>query len=438
MKNPASWGCLFVLIFVLTSPLAFGNGFDIYEQSAKAVGMAGAFAAQANDPSALFFNPAGITQLDGTHVSVGACFIAPTMKFRSNGNSVMGSVAGETAQIKDHTWTIPDAYITHKVNNKVSIGIGTFAHFGLGVDWPNSWEGRFTPGTSKTILVTTSVSPIMAIRPTEKLSIGFGPYIQHFDIDLNNYVLIGSDRTGYPVPPFSAGRNLAQTARVRLTAKDWDWGWQAGIRAKITNRLAFGASYLSEVRHKMTDGNQDVRSLANGALLVSQGFSSTFTLPAVLRLGLAWQQDSWTVEVGARWTEWATYKSLRADFDDGTYLENRKGWHNVWMWSIGGQYRVNKYLDLRAGLFYDETPIPKATVDPLVPSGDRKGYCGGVGLHFGNVTFDVGYNYIEDQGRRWNNGSGDVKLGPETLSRVTGTFYKARAHIVSVNGTYRF
>lgn len=433
MKNLATRCCPCALGLLLMSGFAFGNGFDIYEQGAKAVGMAGAFAAQADDPSALFFNPAGITQLNGTQVSVGACFIAPTMSFRSSGNAVMGSVAGETAKIKGHTWTIPNAYITHKANDRVSIGIGTFSHFGLGVDWPNSWEGRFTPGTTKTILITTSVSPIIAIQPTEKLSIGFGPYIQYFDIELNNQALIGP-----PTPPLTPDRNLSQTADVKLAAKDWDWGWQAGVRVKITNSLAFGASYLSKVRHTMNDGGQDVRSLANGALLTSQGFSSTFTLPAVLRLGLAWNQDPWTVEVGARRTEWSSYKTLRADFDNGTYLESRKGWHNVWMWSVGTQYRVNKYLDLRAGFFYDETPIPESTVDPLVPSGDRKGYCGGLGLHFGSATFDVGYNYIQDQGRRWNNSSGDVQLGPAKLTRVSGKFEKARAHVVSLNATYRF
>ena len=72
---------------------------------------------------------------------------------------------------------------------------------------------------------------------------------------------------------------------LTLTANDWDWGWQAGFRLKIIDGLTFGAAYLSEVRHKITDGDQEVRSLANGALLLKQGFSAEFTLPATLRLG---------------------------------------------------------------------------------------------------------------------------------------------------------
>jgi long-chain fatty acid transport protein len=185
MKKPFVLCPVFVISLLCLSGLAFGNGFDIYEQSAKAVGMAGAFTAQADDPSAIFFNPAGITQLDGTQVSVGACLIMPTMQFQSNGNAIMGSYPGQTAKIKDHTWVIPNAYVTYKINDMVSVGMGSFSHFGLGVEWGGSWEGRFTPGSTKTILTTTSISPVIALKPLENLSIGFGPYIQYFNIKLN-------------------------------------------------------------------------------------------------------------------------------------------------------------------------------------------------------------------------------------------------------------
>jgi long-chain fatty acid transport protein len=425
------------LIFVISLfgflRYALGNGFDIYEQSAKAVGMAGAIIAQADDPSAIFFNPAGITQLDGTQVSLGACLVMPTMQFKSSGNALMGTFPGETNKIKDHTWVIPNAYITHKINDKVSVGMGAFAHFGLGVEWPQYWEGRFTPGTTKTILKTNSISPVIAFKPLENLSIGLGPYIQYFDIQLNNLVFIAP-----PTPPITPNNNRAQTADANLTANNWDWGWQAGFQLKIVEGLTFGAAYLSEIRHKINDGDQKLTSLANGAAILKQGFSGEFTLPATLRLGLAWQGGPWVVEAGAQWTEWTSYKTLQAIFENGTSLTSPKNWHNAWLWRIGAQYRVNKYLDLRAGFLYDETPIPSSTMDPLVPSGDRKGYCGGLGLHFDRLTFDVAYNFIQDESRTWNNPSGDVKVGPATITRVTGKFEKAYAHIFAMNVTYRF
>ena len=81
MKSRARYIPAVLLALALPACL-FANGFDIYEQSAKAVGLGGAFIAQADDPSAIFFNPAGIVQLDGTQLSVGACAIRPTMQFK--------------------------------------------------------------------------------------------------------------------------------------------------------------------------------------------------------------------------------------------------------------------------------------------------------------------------------------------------------------------
>lgn len=431
-KHLLFWvSCTVVLVFLPKA--AFANGFDIYEQGAKAVGMAGAFTAQADDPSAVFFNPGGITQLEGTQISAGACLIMPTMKFESKGNAIMGAYPGQGTRIKDHTWIIPNAYITQRVNDKISVGLGSFAHFGLGIQWPTHWEGRFTPGATKTVLTTQSVSPVVAIKPMKNLSIGFGPYIQYFDVELNNLTFIG-----VPTPPLTPLNNRAQTAESKLKARDWNWGWQAGFQLRIVERLTFGAAYLSEIRHKLSDGEQEVRSLTNGSLILKQGFSSEFILPATIRLGLAWRKGAWTIEAGGQWTEWTKYKSLSATFADGSSLVNPKNWENAWLWRIGSQCSINRHLDLRAGFFYDESPIPRATLDPLVPSGARKGYCGGFGLHRDTLTFDVAYNYIQDKSRLWNNPSGDVKAGPVTVTRVIGNFGKAYAHILSMTVTYRF
>jgi long-chain fatty acid transport protein len=424
------WLASFALLWA--PQYAWGNGFDIYEQSAKAVGMAGAVTAQADDPSAVFFNPAGITQLEGTQISLGMCAVIPTMGFRSTGNPLMGTEAGQRTGIRDHTWIIPNAYVSHKINPRISLAIGSFAHMGLGVEWPKYFEGRFAAGATRAVLKTNSFSVVMAFKPHERLALAFGPYAQYFDIELRNLVFIAP-----PVPPLTFNTNLAQTVEVEMKAKDWAWGWQLGVLLKATEHITLGAAYLSQARHDITDGRQEARRLSDGLLVQTQGFASSITLPATLRTGLAWKKLPWTWEVGAQWTEWSSYKSLRADFDNGTFLESRKVWHNVWMYRIGVQYTLNRYLDLRAGFLYDESPIPSGTLDPLVPSGDRKAYCGGFGAHFGNVTIDLGYNYIQDQNRRWNNASGDVNVGPVPITRVVGRFEDTYAHVFAVNVTYR-
>jgi long-chain fatty acid transport protein len=432
MKSGSTAALALLLVLALPACL-FANGFDIYEQSAKAVGLGGAFTAQADDPSAIFFNPAGIVQLEGTQLSVGACAIRPTMQFKTDGNPAMGTAPGQTWTIKDHVWPIPNAYLTHRINNNISAGIGMFSHFGLGVNWPSTFEGRFSPGAIESLLTTFSVSPVIAVKPSERFSIGFGPYAQYLSIDLRNKAFVA-----LPMPPFTADRNLAQTVDAELKGIDWGWGYNVGLRLTITERLIFGASYISRVNHKITEGTQTLTSSATGQVVARQDFSSNITLPAKLRTGLAWKQHPWTIEIGAEWTEWSSYRTLRADFADGTFFESQKNWHNAWTYRLGAQYSVNKHLDLRAGFIFDESPVPRSTLDPLVPSGSRDFLCLGVGTHFGRFTVDVGYNHVWDQGRRWDNPSGNVNLGPYPLTRVTGQFQNLNADLFAVNATYKF
>lgn len=433
MKRTSTWLLLLIALLLVTPSRLFANGFDIYEQSARAVGLGGAFTAQADDPSAVFFNPAGIVELEGTQVSLGACPIMPTMKFKSDGNPTMGTLPGQTWRIKDNTWVIPNAYVTHRVNEHIALGLGMFSHFGLGVEWPADFEGRYSPGSNKTILKTTSISPVIAVKPSQRFSIGLGPYLQYFNIQLSNKAFIG-----LPTPPLSPGTNLAQTADVELKGTNWAWGYNAGVRIQVIEGLFFGASYISEARQHVTDGTQTLTSSATGQTIGRQAFSSTITLPAKLRTGLAWKRHPWTVEVGAEWTEWSSYRVLRADFADGTFLQSDKRWRNVWMYRLGAQYSLNKYIDLRAAFLFDQSPIPSDTVDALVPSGDRSVLCAGAGVHLGRLTFDVGYNHVWDRKRRWDNPSGNVNVGAFPLTRVTGHFQNAYADLFAVNATYRF
>jgi len=420
-----------ILVWIILATAAFGAGFETHEQGAKAVAMGGAFAAQADDPSAIFYNPSGITQLEGVQASVGVSLVRPNVRFKSDGNPGMGTFPGQSWEIEDRNWFIPNGYVTYKLSKYFSVGLGGFSDFGLGIEWPSDFEGRFTPGGLKTMLTTYSLSPVIAVKPIEWLSVGIGPVAQRLDIDLRNLVLIAA-----PTPPLTPISNLAETAESKLKGFDWALGYNIGLLLDLPMNFHFGASYLSRVRHEIKDGHDEL-SFANG-LTPRQGASSVITLPSSAKFGLAWKKDPWTFEVDGQWIEWSTYKKLEVHFEDGTSLVAPKNWHDSWSWQLGGQYRLSKYFDLRAGFRYETSPIPGDTLDPIVPSGHREVYCVGIGSHFGPLTIDLGYNYIQDQDRRWNNSAGNVNVGPVTLTRVTGKFVDGNAHVIAANIGYKF
>ena len=65
-------------VLLMTVQAGFGAGFGLYEGSARGNALGGTLVGRADDPSALYFNPAGITQLEGINVMAGATAIMPS------------------------------------------------------------------------------------------------------------------------------------------------------------------------------------------------------------------------------------------------------------------------------------------------------------------------------------------------------------------------
>lgn len=431
MKRLSIVAMLFVFMPCFPTTV-FASGFSLYESGAKAVSMAGAFTAQADDASSVFYNPANITDLSGTQVLIGVTAIAPRTTFTSDGNMIMGSYHGQETTTKSALWFLPHAYMTHRINESIAVGIGVFSRFGLGNDWSRSFEGRFSAGSQYAVIKTYSISPVIAFKPAKWFSFGIGPYIQRIDVEMRNHVFIGP-----PTPPFTPSSNLSNTAESVLKGNDWGIGANIGVLIHIYDFLRFGVSYKSDVKHTLK-GSQKLTRLSDGLSLARFDASSSIKLPATVNVGIAYIAKPWTIEADLQYTNWRAYKKLAIKLSNGTTFVSPKNWKDTWGVRIGAQYRLNDYVDLRAGYMWDQSPVPASTIDPLLPSGIRHLFCGGAGFRIGSFTIDAGYYYLLDRERRWNNAAGDVKVGPYTLSRVSGRFTSAKAHVVSLSTSYRF
>ena len=427
--------CVGALSFCLFPALALASGYGLNELGTKALGMGGAFAAQADDPSAVYFNPAGIVQLEGTQVSVGVNTVTPKVKFESNGTSgIPGTFVGQTTETEDETFFIPNAYITHKFSDKVSFGFGTFSNFGLETDWPDDWEGRYVLGGKKAKIQTFSINPVVAYRPVERVSLAVGLVAQYFkiEVDWDRFIV---------VPPLGIGpTDVGQ----QLEGNDWNWGWNVGLLVWITENLKVGASYRSKVDHNINDGSAKFTPQIPSIGILNTGVSANLTTPAIAYFAVAYTYGPLTVEFDGQFTDWSTFDRLSATFDQpvgtATGLADNFSWRDTWAYRFGVQYAVIDWLDLRAGFVYDEQTVPDDTLSVVLPSGDRKIFTFGASGHYKSLSVDFAYNYLVDEDREWNNAKGD-SIGVGVLSggtRVTGTFTDQDAHIFGLNLTYRF
>ncbi|NTW49988.1 MAG: hypothetical protein HGB19_09715 [Chlorobiales bacterium] len=430
MKKPLLliW-CLLVGLAVIPKS-AFAGGFELYEHDAKAAAMQNAFVAQANTPSAIYYNPAGMTQLEGTQLLCGANFYFPSATFESNGTSAFGA-AGKKTDLETQTFIIPQLFVTHKLNEDLSVGLGGFINFGLGTQWPTDWEGRYITGGTKAEVKTFTIEPAVAYRPIKQVSIGFGPFAEYFDVTLENKI----PQTGAPATDLSS----------KLNGSSWQFGWNLGVLVWITDELKFGANYRSSAKQSIS-GNAEITGTAlspvTQAILGKYDAEADITLPPIGNFGLAYEKQDWTVEADLYWTGWTTYDKLAVtikNFPAGNPDPISKNWKDTWAYRFGGEYRMDETWSFRAGFSLEKSPIPATTLDPLMPSGDRRYYSLGVGAKFDLLTVDLAYIYLTDDAGKFDNEVADyaTEFGKPPLGRMTGKFQDVTAHILCVNLRYQ-
>lgn len=312
---------------------------------------------------------------------------------------------------------------------------------------PGDWQGRYITGGTKAEIVSITLNPNIAYKITKNLSVAGGINLQKMDITLENKLKIVPYNGNYLV--------LSSDGDSSLEGKDdWAVGWNVAVHYKITENWNIGASYRSKIKHEFKEGTLNMSlpaaavytntfvntGITTPAMKVQKTGSANLELPDIFYIGTSYKLGSFTFEIDGQWTGWSSYDKLRVDFEDGSYQEKPKNWKDVWAYRFGVQYKVNDILSLRAGLIRDETPIPDDTVDPLVPSGNRWLYALGFGLNFTNWTFDFAYNYLDDEGRKFNNpvGTSAPYLTPAVPYKVTGEFKDVKAHIFGVNISYKF
>ena len=451
MRVARGMAVLVVLMFSAASAMA--AGFRLPEAGAKAMGMGFAFTAQADDPSASYFNPAGLTQLEGQNLLVGATFI------RNNGAEFTGTtpltlntgtgafdIRSETQ--KDLDFIVPNAYWTRKASPTFAYGVGIFVPFGLGEEYENRQTSIFRNQVTRVEIMTFVVNPTVAWKVSDSLSVGAGIDFMYGKAELSQ---TGVVRLG-----------AAPVDNVNLFQLDLDgdgtaWGYNFGALLLPTPNWKVGVSYRSPFHLEIKDADVEVRDINStipfvpgpgGPFTAAQVFggsafdtvaSTTVNMPATLALGVAYVRDRLTLEADLDWTFWHSFKTLVIDIRNNNPLlpdaVRPEHWKDVMAFRLGGEYRVTDPLALRLGFAYDPTPVPAETMSPLLPDADRLSYMAGVGYKYKNWTFDGSYFYADKKDRTVNN---QVNATPPSIGSGFNGTWKGDAHLVALDVGYRF
>ena len=425
-----------------TATLSFAAGLKINEQGAKAMGMANAFAAQADDATALYYNPAGIAYLKGFQVNLGSVVIAvPQTQF--HGTTALSGTAQVDEKAKKDLFIAPNLYATYSFEAlPLTLGLGINSIYPLAKSWDDS--SAFRNQIQNIAVKPINFQPTVAYRFDElHLAVAAGLDVTHAIVSLSKSVYVPDPNN--PTTP-------AELGTMGLDGTATDFGYNLGLKWTPIKELTFGVAYRSQITlHVDADANFLATTQAGAAsILQTANFNSynsriratstvasSITLPDSLALGVAWQpSDKLTLEFDAERTGWSSLKELLFAFDNSQFnsFNNQPtplNWKDAWAYKLGAQYALNKSVDLRSGVAYDTNPIPDSTLGPILPDADRTNVAFGMGIHNDYVALDMAYMWVHWLNRTVSN------QNAATLSGENGTF-KSDAHLFSANVTVKF
>jgi long-chain fatty acid transport protein len=364
---------------LLVPALAMGAGFALYENSARAVGMGGAFGATADEPSAGYYNPAGLAFLKGFQIQGGLFLIGETSKFHG-ANPYPG--AGYSVDMKDQVFFPLHAFATGQLAENLRWGVALYSPFGLGTWWPDDYAGKFL--SKRVDLKVFNLNPSLAYKLSDSFAVAAG-----FDYYLSQVSLTKS--IPY-INPYT--QTVAEIGQVHLKNKGFKTGtgWNVALLAKLGAGFSAGITYRSEVKVKYEDadatfiqfptGYSDFDAIIQGALPFGEKVKgeTEIKFPKETRFALAWRNEQWTVE--ADWVKvgWSSFQTLPITLYDYPQLSSvsEEGYEDANTYRLGAEYRSSDQWAWQLGVLKDETPQPAFSVSPLLPDADRWGYSIGV------------------------------------------------------------
>jgi len=413
------------LIFI-GSASAYSSGFSIYEASVRANGMLGAFSAYADHVSTIYYNPAGLSDLDGLRFSGGTTIIAPRSSFRGPlPSSAAFPASQQKYEMEEENFVVPNFYASYQIKDGLTAGLGVYAPFGLGTQWDQNWVGRTE--AIKTSVETIFVQPTVAYTLPEfgigKVKVGAGLMIAAYGkVELSRAV----ENFAVPNDIFDLEGDLDKPA----------FGYNLGLMIEPNDMITLGFTYRSKVEVEFSGD-------ANFGDLPTSQFPSGVTGGTTLELPANWvaavnvqPTKNLSFEADYVWWGWSSYDELVIEFDEAIpafgkkELASERGYDDTWQIRVGSEYK-NAFvdgLDLRAGISYDKTPLPKRYMDPTLPDSDRWLFSGGLSYDLTpNFSVDAAYIFIRSKER----------VNRESVNGLHGV-YNTYANLPSLGFTAKF
>lgn len=403
------------IIAVLLATMAvnsYAEGYQVNVQSQKNTAMGHTGTALMLGASSVHFNPGALGLMQKKY------------DFTFGGSGVFSNVTfsklNSTYQTETESPTGTPFYFygAARLSDRFVASLGISTPFGNSLAWDEDWDGRYL--IQDISLRAIVVQPTLSFKINDKLGFGAGAMIVFGGVDLNKALPVEG-------PDGEAHVNIKGTTTA--------FGYNAGLYYQASDALSLGVNYRSKVAMEMEDGDADftVTSALSSAFPPNTKFNAELPLPANLTFGAAYKVNkSLTLAADLQYVFWDAYQELVFDFEPNTpQLQdsyNLRKYENTLIYRLGAEYVLSEKLIVRAGAYYDETPISDDYVNPETPGMNKIGMSAGASYMLtNNWSVDASFLYITGVER-------DAGYQPVNFY---GT-YNSRAIIPGIGVTYSF
>lgn len=425
---------LFFLLLagIITLPV-WAEGYQVNVLSAKQTGMGHVGTGMKLGAESMHFNPAGLVFLNNhVDLSVGVSAVSAKAKYTN------GAYSAKT----DNPISTPMyAYAGFRIYDNLAAGISLTTPYGSSLKWPKNWKGAHLIQDIE--LKSFVLQPTLSYKIIDKLSIGAGLMMAVGNVNLSRALI----PVGYMMPePLKDVVPVAATldgkANVRV-------GYNIGVMYDVSEKVTLGLSYRSKIKMKVKEGNakldfanEQIKEQLTQAGLVPPLEDGTFKaelpLPSNTTLGVSYRpNDKWLLGVDLQFVGWHAYDSLNVIFTEnvlnGYTIKAKKDYKNTMIYRVGAQYQATERLDVRAGLYYDQSPIREDNYNPETPGMNKLGMSAGLSFEpYKNLQIDFAFLYIKGFSR---DGSYPDAFSP---NKVFSGKYETNAITASLGLAYSF
>lgn len=411
---------ILIIASMCISTSVFAGGYRVATQGQKALGMGHTGVAMTDSSESVFFNPAAMTFLENDlDITAGTTLIESVTKYQNQ-------TANISAETDNPIGTPSNFYIAQRHDEKLSYGLGLYTPYGNVVEWEKDWAGSHLVNDIE--LKAIYIQPTISYKLSDTYSVGFGPTIVNGLVEFNRNLSTSLiDANG--------DRSNVTLKANGVTAI----GYNVGFLAKPSNDLSIGISYRSKVDLKARDESANFENIPVSlqGVYFDTTFNADLVLPAELTVGISYDLSVDTVlAVDINRTYWSAYHNLDVQFNNGAGTSlNPRNYNNSNVLRLGVQHTMNDDLILRAGVYFDNSPIGDGYYTPETARADSTGITAGASYKVSKqMEFD--FSFLQLMFDEFN-GSYDHYDQSGTLISFSGD-YKSSATAIGFGLNYKY